>query len=272
MKGILPGKEVVILGSGDIGLIMARRMTLEGAHVQAVIEIMPFSSGLKRNIVQCLDDYQIPLKLNHTVIEIHGHDQIEGVTVAEVDANRQPIRSTATFIPCDLLLLSVGLLPENELSRQAKVNLSPITGGPVVTDTLETSTPGIFACGNVLHVHDLVDYVSEESSLAGEKAADYILEDTPDANNAISVFTEEGIRYCIPQFIQPAPIEPITLRFRVNKVYKNAYKCLYFDDTLVLRKKKRIFTPGEMENFILTPDLFTSHPNLLSIPLKNDRS
>ena len=272
MKGILPGKEVVILGSGDIGLIMARRMTLEGAHVQAVIEIMPFSSGLKRNIVQCLDDYQIPLKLNHTVIEIHGHDQIEGVTVAEVDNTRQPIRSTATFIPCDLLLLSVGLLPENELSRQAKVNLSPITGGPIVTDTLETSTPGIFACGNVLHVHDLVDYVSEESSLAGEKAADYILEDTPDADNPISVFTEKGIRYCIPHFIQPSPIEPITLRFRVNKVYKNAYKCLYFDDTLVLRKKKRIFTPGEMENFILTPDLFTAHPNLKSITLKIERS
>lgn len=271
MKGILPGKEVVVLGSGDIGLIMARRMTLEGAHVQAVIELMPYSSGLKRNIVQCLDDYGIPLKLSHTVIQVHGKKQLEGVTIAEVDANKQPIAYTSTFIPCDLLLLSVGLLPENELSYQAHVPLSPITGGPIVYHTLETKQSGIFACGNVLHVHDLVDYVSEESALAGEKAAESI-QNSQDQSPSIYISTESGVRYCVPQYISPNLRENLTLRFRVDQVYKHAYKCLYFDDTLILRKKKRIFTPGEMESLSITPDLLKAYPHITSITLKIERS
>ena len=171
MEGYLPGKEVVILGSGDIGLIMARRMTLEGAHVNVVAELMPYSGGLKRNIVQCLDDYGIPLKLSHTVVKIHGKKRVEGVTLAQVDAQAKPIPGTEEFYPCDTLLLSVGLLPENELSRQAEVPLSPVTNGPIVDENLETEVPGIFACGNVLHVHDLVDFVSEEAATAGKNAA-----------------------------------------------------------------------------------------------------
>ena len=174
MEGRMPGKEIVILGSGDIGLIMARRMTLEGAKVKVVAELMPYSGGLKRNIVQCLDDFGIPLKLSHTVVDIKGTDRVEGVTIAQVDEKLKPIPGTEEFYSCDTLLLSCGLIPENELSSQAGVALSSVTGGPVVDESLETDIDGIFACGNVLHVHDLVDFVSQEASIAGEKAAEYV--------------------------------------------------------------------------------------------------
>ena len=174
LKGYMPGKNVVILGSGDIGLIMARRMTLEGAKVHAVCELMPYSGGLARNIEQCLNDFSIPLRLSHTVVEIHGQDRLTGVTIARVDERRRPIEGTREYIPCDTLLLSVGLIPENELSKTAGVTMDPITGGATVDQDRQTAVDGIFACGNVLHVHDLVDYVSEEAEIAGRSAAAYI--------------------------------------------------------------------------------------------------
>ena len=200
MKGYLPGKNVVILGSGDIGLIMARRMTLEGAKVHAVCELMPYSGGLARNIEQCLNDFNIPLKLSHTVVQIHGKERLEGVTIAQVDENRKPMNETREFIPCDTLLLSVGLIPENELSKAAKVDLSPITNGAVVDQDRQTSIPGVFACGNVLHVHDLVDFVSEEAEIAGKAAAAYIQGNTG-KKVEIPVKTDGKVRYTVPQVI-----------------------------------------------------------------------
>ena len=175
MEGYMPGKKIVILGSGDIGMIMARRLTLEGAEVKMVCEIMPYTKGLIRNKVQCLDDFGIPLKLNCTVVEIHGKERLEGVTIAKVDENRKPIPETMEYVECDTLLLSVGLIPENELSREAGIKIDPSTGGPFVSKTMETSIQGIFACGNVVHVHDLVDNVTLESYIAGRAAAEYVL-------------------------------------------------------------------------------------------------
>ena len=200
LKGYLPGKEVVILGSGDIGLIMARRMTLEGAKVRAVCELMPYSGGLTRNIVQCLEDFNIPLKLSHTVVKIHGRERVEGVTIVAVDGSRRPIPGTEEFLHCDTLLLSVGLLPENELSRAAGVEMDPVTGGARVDQDRQTSLPGVFACGNVLHVHDLVDYVSEEAELAGGCAAEY-LRDRVSGGESWAVSARDGVRYVVPQRI-----------------------------------------------------------------------
>lgn len=206
MEGYLPGREVVILGSGDIGLIMARRMTLEGAHVNVVAELMPYSGGLKRNIVQCLDDYGIPLKLSHTVVKIHGKKRVEGVTLAQVDAQARPIPGTEEFYACDTLLLSVGLLPENELSRQAQVSLNPVTNGPLVDENLETDVEGIFACGNVLHVHDLVDFVSEEATRAGKAAAECAQRAVQKTEHSVTetfvrIQSEGGVRYTVPSQI-----------------------------------------------------------------------
>ena len=201
VEGLMPGKEVVILGSGDIGLIMARRMTLEGAKVKACVELMSYSGGLKRNIVQCLDDFNIPLKLSHTVTNIHGKDRLEGITIAQVDDNRKPIKGTEEYIVCDTLLLSVGLLPENELSRNANVKLSRVTGGPIVDESMQTSIPGIFTCGNVLHVHDLVDNVTTESYTAGRNAANYI-NGIHKVGNIIDVFATDGVRYTVPKYYQ----------------------------------------------------------------------
>lgn len=271
IKGYMPGREVIVLGSGDIGLIMARRMTLEGAKVKAVVELLPYSSGLKRNIVQCLDDYDIPLKLSHTVVEIHGRERLEGVTIAAVDEHRKPIESTRTYISCDTLLLSVGLLPENELSRKAAVTLSNVTGGAIVNQSLETSTEGIFACGNVLHVHDLVDNVTLESYIAGENAARYIKNQyVPDVE--IPLTATEGVRYTIPNSIAPTSASPITVRFRVGDVYKAAYTSVYFNDMRVVHKKSRILTPGEMEEITLTPELLSKYPSITSITFKIERS
>ncbi len=254
LEGYMPGKRVLILGSGDIGLIMARRMTLQGAKVLACVEIMPFSSGLNRNIVQCLQDFNIPLLLSHTVVDIRGRDRLTGVTVAKVDENRSPIPGTEKEYDCDTLLLSVGLIPENELSEGANVKLSPVTGGAVVDDTLQTSVPGIFACGNVLHVHDLVDHVSAESLRAGRAAAGYVRGLKP-AGRAVNVLDGEGVRGAVPQRLHlPAegePASPVDIMFRPARVFENAWVVVRSGDTELLRRKNRILTPGEMASVTL---------------------
>ena len=251
MEGYMVGKRVLILGSGDIGLIMARRMTLEGAKVHAVAEVMPYSGGLKRNIVQCLEDFDIPLYLSTTVVDIHGQERLEGVTLARVDENRRPIPGTERDIPCDTLLLSVGLLPENELSQQAGVRLDAVTGGPEVGDDLSTSIPGVFACGNVLHVHDLVDFVSQEAARAGENAARYLLEQRRE-RQTVRLTGKNGVRYTVPQYLDPEGMEEsVTVRFRVGKPYQNADLAVYADGALLRRVHKRILTPGEMEQLTL---------------------
>ena len=268
IDGRMPGREVVILGSGDIGLIMARRMTLEGAKVHAVVELMPWSSGLKRNIVQCLDDYDIPLLLSHTITKITGRDRLESVTVAEVDEKRRPVPGTEQVIPCDTLLLSVGLLPENELSQKCGVALSPVTGGAVVSESLETSVDGVFACGNVLHVHDLVDNVSKEASAAGEKAAVYLRGELK-RTAGIPVKTGEGVRYTVPCTIDPAALTgPAEIRFRVGNVYRDSGISVYFDGERVSHLKKRILTPGEMETAVIKAETFAKYPNCQEITVK----
>ena len=234
---------------GDIGLIMARRMTLEGAEVLAVAELMPYSGGLKRNIVQCLDDFNIPLYLSTTVTEIHGQEHLTGVTLARVDENRRPVPGTERYIQCDTLLLSVGLLPENELSRQAGVALDRVTGGPEVSDDLSTSLPGVFACGNVLHVHDLVDFVSQEAAAAGCSAARF-LRNGPASGETVALEGRSGVRYTVPQQVRRSS-GVVTVRFRVGQPYRNASLCAYAGDTLLKRIPKRILTPGEMESFPL---------------------
>ncbi|WP_029688495.1 FAD-dependent oxidoreductase [Thermoanaerobacter sp. A7A] len=255
MEGYLPGKEIVILGSGDVGLIMARRLTLEGAKVKAVVELMPYSSGLTRNIVQCLEDFNIPLLLSHTVIEIHGKDRVEGVTIAKVDENREPIMETAQYISCDTLILSVGLIPENELSQKAGIELDPITGGPIVNEMLETSVPGIFACGNVLQVHDLVDNVTAEARLAANSAIRFIREGEFGKSN-IAVKAGNGIRYVVPQKINVDNIEKrIKFRMRPVNVYNNAMLVVKSGDKYLLRQKRQRLTPGEMIDVNLSKDI-----------------
>ena len=271
MEGFLPGREVVILGSGDIGLIMARRMTLEGAKVKVVAELMPYSGGLKRNIVQCRDDYKIPLKLSHTVIDIKGKERVEGVTLAEVDENRRPIEGTEEFYSCDTLLLSVGLIPENEISGSMGVELNPITSGPKVNERLETSIEGVFACGNVLHVHDLVDFVSEEAAAAGKNAAMYVQEgeSASEQGRKIKLRPLAGVRYTVPETINPMRMdEKLTVRFRVGKVYQNCYISVYFDEERVLHRKRQIVAPGEMEEIKLSKEELLKYPNLDTITIK----
>ena len=248
IDGIIPGKEVVILGSGDIGLIMARRMTLEGAKVKAVCELMPYSGGLARNIEQCLNDYNIPLMLSHTVVEIHGSKRLTGVSIAQVDENRKPILETKQFIPCDTLLLSVGLIPENELSKSANIELSNITSGAIVDQNRETNIKGIFACGNVLHVHDLVDFVSEEAEIAGISAANYI-KDIEEEKTKITIKTDGKIRYTVPTVI--TSIKDVKVFFRVSDVYKNVNILVKNNDNIIIKKKKAKVAPGEMETVIL---------------------
>ena len=264
MEGFLPCREVVILGSGDIGLIMARRMTLEGARVKVVAELLPYSGGLKRNIVQCLDDFGIPLKLSHTVVDIQGRERITGVTLAQVDQNRRPIPGTEEHYDCDTLLLSVGLIPENELSRGAGVELSPVTGGPVVDESLETSVPGVFACGNVLHVHDLVDFVSQEAANAGLSAARFLSGGSARGERVIRLRASGGVRYTVPASIDPARMgEELVVRFRVADVYQNAAVLVTADSGEVLQRRKRmILAPGEMEEVKLKKADLLSQPGL----------
>ena len=264
MEGYLPGREVVILGSGDIGLIMARRMTLEGAKVKVVAELLPYSGGLKRNIVQCLDDFDIPLKLSHTVVDIKGKERVESVTLAQVDENRKPIPGTEEEYSCDTLLLSVGLIPENELSRDMGVELHPVTSGPRVNESLETSIPGVFACGNVLHVHDLVDFVSEEAAMAGRCAAEYVMKNADenikvekDSEEEILVQGTDGVRYTVPCSIHPSRmLEKHPVRFRVGGVYQKSYISVYLNDQRVIHKKRPVMAPGEMETIYLEKKWF----------------
>ena len=293
MEGYMPGREVVILGSGDIGLIMARRMTLEGAKVKVVAELMPYSGGLKRNIVQCLYVYDIPLKLSHTVVDIKGKERVEGITLAEVDSKGKPIPGTEEEYSCDTLLLSCGLIPENEISRGMGVDMNPVTSGPKVNESLETNIEGVFACGNVLHVHDLVDFVSEEARTAGRNAAGYVKSLKADNENATNVKTDEkvciseeaenndrkvqyielnpieGVRYTVPSTINPAHMdENLTVRFRVGGVYKNCYVSAYFDDERVIHKKRPVVAPGEMEQIKLTKEQLMKYPDLKTITVK----
>lgn len=253
MKGYMPGKNVVILGSGDIGLIMARRMTLEGAKVHAVCELMPYSGGLARNIEQCLHDFNIPLKLSHTVVEIHGRERLEGVTIAKVDEHRRPIPETREYIPCDTLLLSVGLIPENELSKTAGVPLDRVTNGATVDQDRQTEVEGIYACGNVLHVHDLVDFVSEEADIAGKSAAAYIHGERAEAVD-IPLHTDGKIRYTVPQRITAK--KDVTVFFRVADVYRNVTIKVKDGDRVIFSKKKPKVAPGEMESITLRPEQF----------------
>ncbi len=260
MKGYLPGKEVVILGSGDIGLIMARRMTLEGAKVHAVCELMPYSGGLARNIEQCLHDFGIPLKLSHTVVEIHGRERLTGVTIAKVDEHRRPIPETREYIPCDTLLLSVGLIPENELSKTASVALDRVTNGAVVDQDRQTEIPGIYACGNVLHVHDLVDFVSEEAEIAGKSAAAYIAGKSAAAVE-IALHTDGKVRYTVPQRITRQ--KDVTVFFRVADVYRNVTVKVTDEKGNVIYSRKKIkVAPGEMESVLLKSDTFAGARDL----------
>ena len=250
MEGYMPGRKVVILGSGDIGLIMARRMTLEGAQVQVVAELMPYSGGLKRNIVQCLDDFGIPLKLSHTVVDIRGKYRVEGITIAEVDSHGKPVPGTEEDYDCDTLLLSCGLIPENELSRGMGVDIEPVTSGPSVNESLETNIDGVFACGNVLHVHDLVDYVSEEATTAGQNAAKYVQGSlAKSSGKVIKLAPTGGVRYTVPKTIDVDRMaDELTVRFRVGNVYKNCFISVYFDDEQVVHRKRPVMAPGEMED------------------------
>ncbi|BDU51392.1 NAD(P)/FAD-dependent oxidoreductase [Haliovirga abyssi] len=252
MEGYMVGKKVVILGSGDIGLIMARRMSLEGAKVELVAELMPFSGGLTRNIVQCLDDYDIPLMLSHTILEIKGKDRVEGVVVAKVDENMKPIKGTEKLYECDTLLLSVGLIPENELSRNAGLEIDIKTSGPVVNESMETSLEGVFACGNVVHVHDLVDFVTEESRRAGKNAAKYIQNRLKKDVNQIKTKSGEGIGYIVPHKIRVENVEDkLELFMRVRKVYKDKELVIRYGNEEIKRIKKRHLAPGEMEKISL---------------------
>lgn len=253
-RGLLPGRRVVILGSGDIGLIMARRMTLQGARVLACVELMPYSSGLRRNIVQCLDDFGIPLILRHTVVDIHGQERLEGVTIAEVDEQNRPIGGTEQRLDCDTLLLSVGLIPENELSERAAVELCPATNGAVVDERLQTSVPGIFSCGNVLHVHDLVDDVSREAERAGQNAAAYLRGELPFAGGWRAVEAGKGVSGLVPQKISAEPDKPVTLMFRPRGVYRDAAIVVESEGAELSRRRCRILTPGEMAKVILPPE------------------
>ena len=274
IEGYLPGRRVVILGSGDIGLIMARRMTLEGARVLVCAELMPYSGGLKRNIVQCLDDFGIPLKLSHTVVRIEGKERVEGVVIAKVGPDRKPIPGTEEHYDCDTLLLSVGLLPENELTIGLGASISRITGGPVVNESLETSVPGVFAAGNVLHVHDLVDYVSEEAALAGESAAAYIAAcgeamETREKGKGIPVAFAGGVRYTVPGSIDPGKVGKwLKIRYRVGDVMTNRRVVLYLDGEPALTKKRRVMAPGEMEEVLITKKLLDAHPELSSVEIR----
>ena len=272
IEGYLPGREIVILGSGDIGLIMARRMTLEGARVKVVAELMPYSGGLKRNIVQCLDDYGIPLKLSHTVVDIKGKERLESVILAEVDDNRKPIPGTEEEYSCDTLLLSVGLIPETELSRDMGATINPVTSGPKANESLETNIKGVFACGNVLHVHDLVDFVSEEAGAAGRNAACYVKAgEKRSGTETADIVLEavEGVRYTVPETINIARMdEELTVRFRVGNVYKNCYISVYFDEVRMLHKKRQIMAPGEMEDVRITREQLMDAPDLKKITVK----
>ena len=274
IDGYLPGREVVILGSGDIGLIMARRMTFEGAHVKAVVELMPYSSGLNRNIVQCLNDFDILLYFSHTVVDIKGTDRVEGVVIAEVDEKLRPKKETEQYIACDTLLLSVGLLPENELAKNAQVALSPTTGGAVVDENLMTSVDGVFECGNVLHVHDLVDFVSAEADNAGKRAVDYINGVKP-CTDKVTVTCSGGVRYSVPTVLnRDDNAAAQSFKMRVSNVFKKVELAVFADGVKVYGRKRPVVTPGEMENITLTAEqmVVLKHANKVEITLVKEEA
>ncbi len=255
IDGYLPGKKVVILGSGDIGLIMARRLTLEGAEVKLVCELMPFSAGLTRNIVQCVENFNIPLKFSHTITQIHGKERVEGVTVSQVDKNRKPIPGTEEYVECDTLLLSVGLIPENELSKGCGVEIDSSTSGPVVNEHMQTSVEGIFACGNTVHVHDLVDFVTAESLRAGENAAKYVQGKRTAQPKHITLRPGNRVRYTVPQYIESTQSEtPVSIMFRSTDVYRGVSIVIYSNDQRIKAVKKKIVRPGEMQVVSLSPE------------------
>ncbi|WDV46485.1 FAD-dependent oxidoreductase [Clostridiaceae bacterium M8S5] len=270
MEGYMVGKRVVILGSGDIGLIMARRMTLEGAKVLAVAELMSFSGGLTRNIVQCLEDFDIPLLLSHTVTGIKGKDRVEGVVIAEVDENRKPIKGTEKYYDCDTLLLSVGLIPENEISKNAGIDLDNVTSGPIVNEAMETSIEGIFACGNVVHVHDLVDFVTEESRRAGKNAAKFI-KNKITTEKVAKTNPGAGIRYIVPQLVRVENIDDtLDLFMRVDNVYKNMQMVVSIDGKEIKRIKKKHLAPGEMESVKIKKEELSSGCEIISVSLESE--
>lgn len=272
--GYMPGKKIVVLGSGDIGLIMARRLTLEGAEVLRVCEVMPYPGGLARNIAQCLDDFNIPLFLSHTVTEIRGRERVEGVVISEVDENRKPIPGTEELVECDTLLLSVGLIPENELARGADIAIDPVTGGAVVDQTLQTSVDGVFACGNALHVHDLVDYVSQEAERAGRSAAEYVSENREklrcdDCKKTLCrVIPGDGVRYVVPQTVRRDIHSKAKFFFRVRDIYRNATVSVIASDRVLYEKKKSVVTPGEMECIDFSDDIMSVAQNCDNIEIK----
>ena len=264
MEGYMVGKEVVIYGSGDIGLIMARRMTLEGAKVKAVVEVNPHSSGLTRNIVQCLDDFDIPLMLSTGISYIHGKERVSGVTLNKLDSNRNPIEGTEQFIECDTVLLSVGLIPENELSVEAGVNLDTKTSGPIVNNSMSTNIDGVFACGNVVHVHDLVDFVTKESRIAGKNAALYSLNKLQ-KNPTVNTIANDGVSYIVPQSIDTNCEEDINLFMRVRNIYKNKKLVVRSNDTVILEKKRLHMIPSEMENIKIGKELLKNITGDISV-------
>lgn len=259
IDGYMPGRKVVILGSGDIGLIMARRLTLEGSEVKLVCEVMPFSSGLRRNIVQCVENFNIPLKFSHTIVKIHGKERVEGVTVAAVDSNRKPIAGTEEFIECDTLLLSVGLIPENEIASGCKIAIDSATSGPVVNEHMQSSVPGIFACGNTVHVHDLVDFVTAESLRAGENAAKYVQKKITESGEKIILRPGNRVRYTVPQYIESrAQDGNVSIMFRVTDVYKDVYVEVSSGNEVLKSVRKKVVRPGEMQVVELAPDQIKS--------------
>ena len=268
LMGCMPGKEVVILGSGDIGLIMARRMTLEGATVKAVCELMPYSGGLARNIEQCLNDFNIPLKLSHTVVEIHGRDRVTGVTIARVDESRKPIAGSEEYIPCDTLMLSCGLIPENELTKSAGIELDSTTNGARVDGDRQTEVEGIFACGNVLHVHDLVDYVSGEAEIAGRAAVRYI-NGEQNRNADLRIYTDGLVRYTVPQRI--TEVCDTEIYFRVSNVYRDKYIVVTDGETgeVLFKRKKQKLAPGEMEKITLKSEAIASVKGYIRVGLQD---
>ena len=269
IEGYLPGREVVILGSGDIGLIMARRMTLEGAKVKVVAELMPFSGGLQRNIVQCLNDFDIPLRLSHTVVDIQGKERVTGITLAQVDENRKPVPGTEEFYACDTLLLSCGLIPENELTRQAGIPMDPHTKGAVVYENMETGIPGVFACGNVVHVHDLVDFVSGESDLAGASAAAYVLKGEASDAAALDLIPGNGVGYTVPQRVRPADVDrSVNISFRVRQNYGPSQITVTCGGRQLARFKRQRMAPGEMEHIALPKVLLEKADGPLTVAVE----
>ena len=269
IDGYLPGRKVVILGSGDIGLIMARRMTLEGAEVKLVCEVMPFSSGLRRNIVQCVENFNIPLKFSTTVVQIHGKERVEGVTVAAVDKNRKPIPGTEEFIECDTLLLSVGLIPENEISNACGVSIDSMTSGPVVNEKMQTSVEGIFACGNTVHVHDLVDFVTAESLRAGENAAKYVQGKTISNGQKVTLKPGNRVRYTVPQHLDSTESDTNTsIMFRPTDVYRNVSIVVYSNNERIKAQKKKVVRPGEMQVIELKPEELAKVKDNLTIAIE----